>query len=597
MAPSLLDYLSASLASALPGSFPRVQLHVLRSDPQRSHALFPHATTAKHVKVYHEDILVLLSLPAEEGGAPVPVVGIEAALYTVPATATALLYISKVDTTALVPTPASPTRPLVAAFLAYFLQHPPHNASRVRIHIFARAQSQYLFPGSAENERKRTLDDKALLRWWKRTIEVAVTRAESPPADSVSVPAPQLFYLIPGLSYLESLPYVPARPPPLPPTSAEPRDGSTPNAAAAAISTTPPPVWTYGHSYSALSSPLHPASDAPSAHPLVDHIPAFPDDPKSRFLHSLTSSAVSASGTEGDYDDVYLALASASFSTGSTPAQKLAETDRAVERERRRLIDGVPGGVDEWWERMAFRQECCAGQLVGFFVVATGEPPQHAADPHPSAVPAATASAPTSTSTAALSGNGSTTSASSTPAPAHAPKRHPLSLRPALYTKLWSQLHNFDYTPSSLPKLSEAVAKWQDGLEQALRAEEDLGDADDGAGANAENRPTAGDLSGDPVSTTTEAAEAQPEAAPPTRKAQQQQEWQKRYSKLVRRELRIVNPHLLAAVDAHNKVSLAGAGAGSDPSSAGTLAGAAGGKRAAAAPAVNMLAPRKKAKK
>lgn len=343
MPPSLLDYLCTALQKNLAGSHPRLALTVLRSDPQRSHALFPHATTAKSVRVYHEDIFVVLSQPATSTGGnastvpvPVPVVAIEAALYTAPATGTALLYISKVDTTGLLsaaPSPSpSPTRPLVAAFLSYFLSHPPHHCPRVRIHVFARAQSQYLFPGSADNKAKKLLDDKALLRWWKRTLERAV-------ATTSSSTTFKLFYLIPGLAYLESLPYVPA---------------------------TGTLDWTYSHPYATLSSPLHPATDPPSSHPLVDHIPAFPDDPKSRFLHSLTSSSVSPSGTEGDYDDVFLSLASNSFTTGQTPAQKVAETERAIERERRRLVEGVPGGVDEWWERMAFRQECCAGQLVGF---------------------------------------------------------------------------------------------------------------------------------------------------------------------------------------------------------------------------------------
>ncbi|KWU45222.1 hypothetical protein RHOSPDRAFT_7334, partial [Rhodotorula sp. JG-1b] len=372
MPPSLLDYLCTALQKNLAGSHPRLGLTVLRSDPQRSHALFPHATTAraKSVKVYHEDIFVVLSQPATSTGGtgstvPVPVVAIEAALYTVPATGTALLYISKVDTTGLLsaaPSP-SPTRPLVAAFLSYFLSHPPHHCPRVRIHVFARAQSQYLFPGSADNKAKKLLDDKALLRWWKRTLERAVTTTSSTTF--------KLFYLVPGLAYLESLPYVPA-------STLE---------------------WTYSHPYATLSSPLHPATDPPSSHPLVDHIPAFPDDPKSRFLHSLTSSSVSPSGTEGDYDDVFLSLASNSFTTGQTPAQKVAETERAIERERRRLVEGVPGGVDEWWERMAFRQECCAGQLVGFFVVAAGEPAPAAA-PAPS-TSTTDASAPASASDAA----------------------------------------------------------------------------------------------------------------------------------------------------------------------------------------------------
>ncbi|GAA5954250.1 hypothetical protein JCM8115_003351 [Rhodotorula mucilaginosa] len=575
MPPSLLDYLCSALQKNLAGSHPRLALTVLRSDPQRSHALFPHATTAKSTtKVYHEDIFVVLSQPADSMGGssaaavPVPVGAIEAALYTVPATGTALLYISKVDTTGLLSGPTStqpspsPTRPLVAAFLSYFLSHPPHHCSRVRIHVFARAQSQYLFPGSADNTAKKLLDDKALLRWWKRTLERAVV--ESTISSAQSTTTTKLFYLIPGLAYLESLPYVPA-------------NGTL--------------EWTYSHPYATLSSPLHPATDPPSSHPLVDHIPAFPDDPKSRFLHSLTSSSVAPSGTEGDYDDVFLSLASNSFTTGQTPAQKVAETERAIERERRRLVEGVPGGVDEWWERMAFRQECCAGQLVGFFVVAAGEPA--AAEPPASATSTSTTS--TSHPAAAI------TSSHGKSGP---PKRHPLSLRPSTYTKLWSQLHNYDYTLPALSKLVEAVSKWEQGLERALRAEEDLDDGtatpgeeglqapeeEDTIGAAAETAAVNGEEKGD-------VAQREQEQEHGTRDEAKEREWRRRYEKFVRREIKVDNPHLATPATTTTTVTNGNEnGDGSTAGEQGTTQKRAADDEQQAPPKVNVLAPRKKKK-
>lgn len=548
MPPSLLDHLCTALQKNLAGSHPRLALTVLRSDPQRSHALFPHATTAKSTKVYHEDIFVVLSQPATSiGGSSVPVVAIEAALYTVPATGTALLYISKVDTTGLLsgptsPSPSpSPTRPLVSAFLSYFLSYPPHHCSRIRIHVFARAQSQYLFPGSADNKTKKLLDDKALLRWWKRTLERAVVES------TTSSPA-KLFYLIPGLAYLESLPYVPA--------------GTL--------------EWTYSHPYATLSSPLHPATDPPSSHPLVDHIPAFPDDPKSRFLHSLTSSSVAPSGTEGDYDDVFLSLASTSFTTGQTPAQKVAETERAIERERKRLVEGVPGGVDEWWERMAFRQECCAGQLVGFFVVAAGEPGSSASST------SSTPSSPTATAAVSSHGNGP-------------PKRHPLSLRPSIYTKLWSQLHNYDYTLSALSKLEEAVSKWEQGLERALRAEEDL----DNDGCTA---ATGGEVSQSPEEDKGSAAAVNGVEAHDSRDEAKEREWRRRYENFVRREFEVDNPHHPApATTMTTTTTTATTATHGGENGNGNEAGEQGTNKRGAdeqhgPPKVNVLAPRKKKK-
>lgn len=430
----------------------------------------------------------------------VPVAGLEASLYTIPSTSTSLLYISKVDTSGHSPPSSgpSPTRTLASSFISYFLLHPPHGSTRVRVHIFARAQGQYLFPGSVDNEGKKVLDDKGLIRWWKRTIEKATLEVQAA-KQAVQPPSPlKLFYLVPGLSYLESLPYVPA------------------------ATLSPSIAWTYSHPYSALSSPLH-APAPPIAHPLTDHIPSFPDDPKSRFLHSLTSSSVSSSGTPGDYDDVFLSLASNAFATGQTPAQMLADVERGLERERKRLIEGVPGGVEEWWERMAFRQECCAGQLVGFFVVAAGEPDL-------SSVPVSPVAAPPSPTKSASSNSSATTGA---------PRPAPLSLRPTVYTKLWSVLHNFDYSLPALPKLAEAVERWEEGLEKALKAEED------GEGEETLN----------------------------------EEEWKKRYEREVRREVKVENP--LPAV-------VAGAG---EKRAADGEAG-----QEADKPKVNMLAPRKKKK-
>ncbi|GEM11296.1 DNA damage response protein [Rhodotorula toruloides] len=430
----------------------------------------------------------------------VPVAGLEASLYTIPSTSTSLLYISKVDTSGLSPPSSgpSPTRTLVSSFISYFLLHTPHGSTRVRVHIFARSQGQYLFPGSVDNKGKKVLDDKGLIRWWKKTIEQATLEAQSAKQGGEPSSPLKLFYLVPGLSYLESLPYV----------------------SAATIS--PLIAWTYSHPYSALSSPLHPPA-SPSTHPLTDHIPSFPDDPKSRFLHSLTSSSISSSGTPGDYDDVFLSLASNTFATGQTPAQMLADIERGLERERKRLIEGVPGGVEEWWEGMAFRQECCAGQLVGFFVVAGGEPDRTALAP----VPIVSPPSPTkSTSSISSTTNG-------------APRPAPLSLRPTVYTKLWSVLHNFDYSLPALPKLAEAVERWEEGLKKALKAEE---------GGEGE--------------------EASDEA-----------EWKKRFEREVRREIEVENPLPAGAVGAGEKRA-ADDEAGQE----------------ADKPKVNVLAPRKKKK-
>ncbi|GAA5822096.1 hypothetical protein JCM5353_006228 [Sporobolomyces roseus] len=347
--PSLLSHISSSLSSSFPGTH-TFSLQAIRSAPRRSYALFPHASNHKTCKIFQEEVLCILNLEREttskEGETAnkgwVPLCAIEASIYTIPSTSTSLLYISKVDTTGLQlssstsSTPPSPTKSFVSSFLSYHLLYPPHFTTRLRIHVFARSQGQYLFPGSIDNtSTKKVLDDKGLLRWWKSTLSLATHQSTLLPERLES------FYLVPGLSYLESLPYVPN------PT---------------------PSNWKYGHPYSSLPSPLH---SSPGTHDLTDHIPSFPDDPKSRFLHSLTSSSLSPSGSEGDYDDVHHQVTELKFVSGGnwTPAQRMQEVEKERERERKRLVDGVKGGVEEWWERMNFRQECCSGVLVGFFVV------------------------------------------------------------------------------------------------------------------------------------------------------------------------------------------------------------------------------------
>lgn len=400
---SLLHTLQNSLAS-FPGAH-TYTIQILRSQPRRSHALFPHATNLK-TKVWQEEVLVLLSEDTDvsvilEGvetvsKASIPVFAIEASLYEIPSTSTTLLYISKVDTTGLSTTYPSPARTLTASFLAYHLLHPPHQSKRIRIHVFAKAQGQYLFPGSVDNKGKKVLDDKGLIRWWKGCISQAVTSKSVLALSNV----PKLFYLIPGLSHTEALPYAP--------------DDSSSAA-----------KWIYNHPYSTIPSPLF-VGDSTEKHWTVnDLVPAFPDDPKSRFLTSLTSSGVSATGEADDYDDVMNSLASATF-LGQNGRKEGVERER--ERERRRLTC-LEGGIEEFWERMAFRQECCSGVLVGFFVVAFEN-----------------LSAPTKIDS----------------------EHHPTSVPHAVFTSLWSQLHNVDYSTLALEKLSEIRTKWSEDFKSLI---------------------------------------------------------------------------------------------------------------------------------
>ncbi|KEI40245.1 uncharacterized protein L969DRAFT_86881 [Mixia osmundae IAM 14324] len=326
--------------------------------------------------------------------------GLEASLYTIPATSTCLLYVAKVDTTGLISYSkelSSPARELTRAFLAYHFARPPRGMKRLRVHIFGRAADQYLFPLSADNKGKKVLDDRRLCAWWKSVL------SESAPASA------ERYYLFPGFTELEA-------------TRIAPQDT---------------PAWTYGHPYSATSSPLYTtmhvtplseASPSPSASSdlvltVGDLIPNFSDDPKGRYTRSLAQSRAENVGDVGDYDDVVRKAEKASNAALAKLQHDRLERDLSSERARLANVQ-----LDQWWENMAFRQECSGGRICAFFVVVQDEPvdivpPESRIDP--------------------LAG----------------------SVAHNVYTTLWQKMHDIDYSSRE-----EAVAKihdWQAAVSKA----------------------------------------------------------------------------------------------------------------------------------
>ncbi|GAA5958038.1 hypothetical protein JCM3765_006239 [Sporobolomyces pararoseus] len=448
--PTLLNYISTELSKTYPTESSKFRLNCIRSQPRRSYALFPHSTNHKTCKIWQEEVLCVLnvhreatSISVEKGKGKeteekdddkvvvegfVPLCAIEASIYTIPSTSTSILYISKVDTTGLQPTSPSPspTKSFISSFIRYHFLFPPHETTRLRLHIFAKSQPQYLFPGSIENspQFKKVLDDKQLLKWWKSTLQQSLPNNLFDNDNDNDKNRLKKFYAVAGLNYLESLPYLPSS------------------------NTSSSSEWIYGHPYSTLSSPLHPPSSAPSDHPITDQIPSFPDDPKSRFLHSLTSSSLSPSGTDGDYDDLHYNLNHLTFSSGGasgtknsiTIQQRKEEIETERLREQSRLIKEC-NVVEEWWERLQFRQECCSGVLVGFFVVSL--------EPEPNTTL-------TSTSTSIITSSDEAKSTNNV-AP---PRGYPFSLPHSVFTKLWTQIHNLDYSSNSLSSLIPSISKW-----------------------------------------------------------------------------------------------------------------------------------------
>jgi regulator of Ty1 transposition protein 109 len=105
-----------------------------------------------------------------------------------PATSSSILYIGKIDTTGFSKVAPSPARTLARATIDYFVKpdtRPTECGQRVWVHLFARAQSQYLFPDSADWKNKRVLNDAGLVRWWWSLFgdvarDVAEIRSDQP---------------------------------------------------------------------------------------------------------------------------------------------------------------------------------------------------------------------------------------------------------------------------------------------------------------------------------------------------------------------------------------------------------------------------------
>lgn len=334
---TLRDALLAGLSS-LPGTR-EFYLHVLVSSPRKHGNLFPFANPRP--RSYLQDILILLSEQTTPDSPRVFVSAIEACVYNIPSTSSAILYVSKVDSTGQATAP-SPTPALVCALLLFYADPAtrPVSADHLWIYLFARAQNQYLFPNSSEYPKKYPLSDIKLCAWWKRQLSTVAAELASRVGDACRT---KLYYLLPGLSELEAFQL----------ERIYPTTGSTVS-------------WTYGHPYSQTEIPLPCPCGGESRH-LGQCIPSFDDDPKSRFIDEI------AYTTDAD------GVRSPERKRPRTDTLKAheEETDEASEKKesRSRKEDQTHKevkkvSVEEFWERMSFRQECIAGAVTGFFVVA-----------------------------------------------------------------------------------------------------------------------------------------------------------------------------------------------------------------------------------
>ncbi len=321
--------LTERLAEALPENS-RFHIHYLSSPPTPCPAIYSAPPGEKQDKTFCESHFFSVSIDSDSYS--LQVFALEVLLYTTENLTT--LFVSKADSTGYLHllnlpqgTP-SPLKTISTTFLAYLVEKRQRSDRRLVLSLFARAQDQYLFPGSIENSGKHVLDDRGLVRWWCRVVDpilrlypneddkaAFVSRSASDSEinlgmGSISEISAKGYLRVPGCDPFETKGFFP----PHRPMECVHLD----------------PYWKVG-------DPLRELGRSPHW-PERCLIPRFPDDPKARYVDEL--------------DDELPELTSRpqeSPSKGKHPGQW-----KSVK------------SLGQFWEMMAFRQECSSGRLVGF---------------------------------------------------------------------------------------------------------------------------------------------------------------------------------------------------------------------------------------
>ncbi|KAI0437953.1 hypothetical protein F4803DRAFT_118867 [Xylaria telfairii] len=319
--------LAKALAQALPKDSHCTAWH-LSTTPAITEALcYPPALNAtiekrpsKPLKTYCEKHFLAVSIadPTKDKDKDkdkhndVLVLALEIYIYTT--TFSTTLFIAKADSTGylhLQPAPrgVSPIRAVTAAFLSFLIQHRARPSKQLVVNLFARAQSQYIFPGSVKNDKKHILDDRGLIKWWCRVLD-PLFRDDFRANLDRNWSRIHGYLVIPGLDDYETRAFVPKS------------EDATRN-------------WSLGHPLELISAYTKDAANYGNVPPRC-LIPTYPDDPKARFVEELEEST----------------------------------------SHKAKLLGGwkTPRSLDQFWEMMAFRQECSSGRMTGF-VWLVFEPP------------------------------------------------------------------------------------------------------------------------------------------------------------------------------------------------------------------------------
>ncbi|GAQ09448.1 histone acetyltransferase rtt109 [Aspergillus lentulus] len=318
--------LGDSLAKVLPTGV-KVTIRHISSAPSPCAALFAAPPGEEPESTFCENHFLAVSIsPDGNEESEVIVFGIEVLVYGTAHLTT--IFVSKADSTGYLhllknAPKVSLLRLISNAFLSFLVQTRQRPGVRLMVSLFARAQNQYLFPGSIENPEKHVLDDRRLIKWWCRVID-PILREYEPETGShekalhdqtkeSAKSSATAFLIVPGCDKFETRGFFPI--------TARSDDKDRPR-------------WL--NSY-----PLHQLCDNPNAPPRC-LVPRFPDDPKTRFLIDLDDELPESTGAEGSKEN-----------SGHWRSVK---------------------SLAQFWEMMAFRQECSAGRLVGFLWLVINPP-------------------------------------------------------------------------------------------------------------------------------------------------------------------------------------------------------------------------------
>ncbi|KAJ5145837.1 uncharacterized protein N7515_000401 [Penicillium bovifimosum] len=312
------------LAKVLPTGLEITVRHV-SSIPTPCAALFAAAPGQVSEPTFCENHFLSVSIEPENEGETI-IFGIEVLVYNTAHLTT--IFVSKADSTGYlhhlkISPKVSVLRLISNTFLSFLARTRQRPGVRLVISLFARAQNQYLFPGSIENAEKHVLDDRGLIKWWCRAVDPILREHEPESALQEKKEVDQTveaarasataYLIVPGCDRFETRNFFP------PTTKTDPQDR---------------PRWLNGY-------PLKQLYHDPSAPPRC-LVPRFPDDPKTRFLIDL--------------DD-------------ELPEEKEGQPVAPNAGYWRSVTS-----LDQFWEMMSFRQECSAGRLVGFLWLVVNPP-------------------------------------------------------------------------------------------------------------------------------------------------------------------------------------------------------------------------------